>query len=73
MQDHLERVRGEVLTAERAVLYTLCFQLRIQTPYTTVLALIRGIKDGHDTSNLTQLAWSLVNDRCGTPAAVYVG
>lgn len=63
LQDHLERVRGEVLTAERAVLYTLCFQLRIQTPYATVLALISGLKDGQDTSNLTQLAWSLVNDR----------
>lgn len=62
-QDHLERVRAEVLTAERAVLYTLCFQLRIQTPYTTVLALTRVIKDGQDASNITQIAWSLVNDR----------
>lgn len=56
-------MRGEVLTAERAVLYTLCFQLRIQTPYTTVLALTRDIKDGQDTSNITQVAWCLVNDR----------
>ena len=52
-------MRGEVLTAERAVLYMLYFQLRIQTPYTTALALIRGNKDGHDTSNLTPLAWRL--------------
>jgi cyclin T len=62
VQDHLERVRSEVLTAERALLYTVCFQLRIQTPYTTVLGLIKE-KDGQDVTNLTQVAWNLVNDR----------
>jgi len=63
LQEHLERVRAEVLTAERAVLYTVCFQLRIQTPYTTVLALVKPLKDGQDENNVTQIAWSLVNDR----------
>jgi hypothetical protein len=57
-------VRAEVLTAERAVLYTLCFQLRIQAPYSTVLQLTKGQKDGQDTTNLIQMAWQLVNDRC---------
>lgn len=64
LQDHLERVRAEVLTAERAVLYTLCFQLRIKAPYSTVLQLTKGQKDGQDTTNLIQMAWQLVNDRC---------
>jgi hypothetical protein len=59
----LERVRAEVLTAERAVLYTLCFQLRIKAPYSTVLQLTKGQKDGQDTTNLIQMAWQLVNDR----------
>lgn len=57
-------MRSEVLTAERAVLYTLCFQLRIGTPYSTVLALTKDIGlDGPVVTNLTQVAWSLVNDR----------
>lgn len=56
-------MRGEVLTAERAVLYTLCFQLRIETPYTTVLALTKSIKDPQDSNNVIQIAWSLANDR----------
>lgn len=64
LQEHLEQVRSEVLTAERAVLYTVCFQLRIQTPYATVLALVKPIKDGPDQTNVIQIAWSLVNDRC---------
>lgn len=56
-------MRAEVLTAERAVLYTLCFQLRIETPYTTVLALTKSIKDPQDSNNVIQIAWSLANDR----------
>jgi hypothetical protein len=60
-QAHLEAVRDEVLVAERAVLYTLSFQLRVAAPYQHLFALSHTFPPQHK-HNLTNIAWSLLND-----------
>ncbi len=66
-QAHLESVREQVLVAERAVLYTVSFALRIKVPYPALLTmqeLLQGpAQQRHDIINI---AWNLVNDSLHT-------
>eukprot|EP00879_Flechtneria_rotunda_P020496 GHRR01021564.1.p2 GENE.GHRR01021564.1~~GHRR01021564.1.p2 ORF type:complete len:107 (+),score=36.33 GHRR01021564.1:1389-1709(+) len=62
LQIHLEAMRDQVLVAERAVLYTISFQLRIKTPYPDILAFQQHIVEAYK-HDIVNIAWSLVNDR----------
>eukprot|EP00775_Hariotina_reticulata_P004713 gene4713-4963_t len=62
---HLEAMRDQVLVAERAVLYTVSFQLRIKTPYPEILMLQHLAPEQHK-HDLLNIAWSLVNDSLQT-------
>jgi cyclin T len=58
-------MRDQVLVAERAVLYTVSFQLRIKTPYPEILMLQHLAQEQHK-HDLLNIAWSLVNDSLQT-------
>lgn len=58
-------MRDQVLVAERAVLYTVSFQLRIKTPYPEILMLQHLAPEQHK-HDLLNIAWSLVNDSLQT-------
>ncbi|KAG2423315.1 hypothetical protein HXX76_015462 [Chlamydomonas incerta] len=67
----MERYREEVLQAERAVLYTLGFDLDVQHPYTMLLEWLgkERLLDEPATSPfkpLVQNSWNLVNDSLRT-------
>eukprot|EP00879_Flechtneria_rotunda_P017709 GHRR01018563.1.p1 GENE.GHRR01018563.1~~GHRR01018563.1.p1 ORF type:complete len:251 (+),score=98.07 GHRR01018563.1:298-1050(+) len=62
---HLEAMRDQVLVAERAVLYTISFQLRIKTPYPDILAFQQHIVEAYK-HDIVNIAWSLVNDSLQT-------
>lgn len=63
-QAYQEAMRDQVLVAERAVLYTIGFQLRIKVPYNDVLTLKQHVSKQHQ-SDIINIAWNLVNDRWG--------
>eukprot|EP00198_Chlamydomonas_reinhardtii_P009655 XP_001698992.1 T-type cyclin [Chlamydomonas reinhardtii] len=67
----MERYREEVLQAERAVLYTLGFDLDVQHPYTMLLDWLARERlldepPGSPFKPLVQNSWNLVNDSLRT-------
>ncbi|KAG2447649.1 hypothetical protein HYH02_007567 [Chlamydomonas schloesseri] len=67
----MERYREEVLQAERAVLYTLGFDLDVQHPYTMLLEWLNKERlldepPGSPFKPLVQNSWNLVNDSLRT-------
>lgn len=68
LQANLEKMRDEVLVAERAVLYAISFQLRIKVPYNDLLLLQQHLPEAH-RHDVINVAWNLVNDRWGAAAA----
>ncbi|GFR51507.1 hypothetical protein Agub_g13922, partial [Astrephomene gubernaculifera] len=69
---HLERVKEEVLQAERAVLYTLGFDLNIGHPYNDLIhwlnreQLLTDLPNESPYKPLVQNSWNLVNDSLRT-------
>ncbi|WIA39420.1 hypothetical protein OEZ86_005522 [Tetradesmus obliquus] len=64
-QANLEKMRDEVLVAERAVLYAISFQLRIKVPYNDLLLLQQHLPEAH-RHDVINVAWNLVNDSLQT-------
>lgn len=65
-QNVFEMLRENVLVAERALLYTLGFNFRIEKPYQHITARalrFQGVEP-EGVRFLTQIAWNFVNDRC---------
>ena len=64
----MEEAKEQVLMAERAVLYTLGFDLNLDQPYKhlldklTTLNLLKPTADS-PYKNLMQMAWNFINDR----------
>ncbi|KAG2491108.1 hypothetical protein HYH03_010552 [Edaphochlamys debaryana] len=69
---HMERVKEEVLQAERAVLYTLGFDLQIPHPYQPLIdwlkehRLLADVPNESPFRQLPQNSWNLVNDSLRT-------
>ncbi|GIL78963.1 hypothetical protein Vretimale_199 [Volvox reticuliferus] len=69
---NFDRLREEVLQAERAVLYTLGFDLKIEQPYKTLMEWMKRDARLTDQLNdspykpLVQNAWNLLNDSLRT-------
>jgi hypothetical protein len=65
-------MRDQLLVAERAVLYAISFQLRIKVPYNDLLTLQQFIPEQH-RHDIVNIAWNLVNDRCGLAGVLHAG
>lgn len=56
-------MRDQVLVAERAVLYTVSFQLRIKVPYPDLIQLHNSLtQEGPHKQDVFNIAWSCLND-----------
>lgn len=56
-------MRDQVLVAERAVLYTVSFQLRIKTPYPDVIQMKHSlVQEGPHKQDVFDIAWGFLND-----------
>lgn len=68
LQTHMELLKDETLQAERAVLYTLGFDLNINHPYKHILSKLKelGLLEQNSpqkiNQNVLQNAWNFVND-----------
>jgi hypothetical protein len=65
-------MRDQLLVAERAVLYAISFQLRIKVPYNDLLTLQQYVAEQH-RHDIVNIAWNLVNDRCGLCSGLHAG
>lgn len=62
LQPYMESIRDQVLVAERAVLYTVSFQLRIKTPYPEAIQIQKLLPDGPLKQDTFEIAWGILND-----------
>lgn len=66
LQAFMTKLQDTVYLAERALLYTLSFQLQVAHPYQWMLATIRehkldSLRPQENSKLLPQIAWNLVN------------
>ncbi|KAF8064481.1 CYCT1-1 [Scenedesmus sp. PABB004] len=66
---HLEAMRDQVLVAERAVLYSIAFSLRVKVPYPDLLAMQDLVPPGQ-RSEVVNIAWSIINDSLQTQVSL---
>jgi hypothetical protein len=66
-KEYMESLKEQVLMAERAVLYTLDFNLHIEHPHATILSELGKLDimdpiSNQDYRNIPQMAWNFIND-----------